>query len=74
MLIDDHILNLIKKYNHSAIPDNHYAISDLMRFTGRQFLFDNKQCILNVKPVMGIHNVQLYMFWVSEIEKESSQF
>jgi hypothetical protein len=59
-------LSLIRKYNHSAIPDNHFAISELMNNVEKPFMLENKKCILHVRPVLGIHNIQLYLFWFSE--------
>lgn len=64
--MDDRILKLIVKYNMSSIPDNHYAVSELMQYAGKSFEYENKTFVLKVIPISGVHNVQLYRFFMVE--------
>lgn len=64
--MDDRILKLIVKYNMSSIPDNHYAVFELMPHVGKSFEYDTKTFVLKVIPISGIHNVQLYRFFMVE--------
>lgn len=64
--MDNRTILLIQKYNNCAIPDNHYAVSELMCNVNQPFEVNNKRFILYVRPVSGIHNIQLYKFWISE--------
>lgn len=64
--MDEHILKLIVKYNMSSIPDNHNAVFQLMPYVGKSFEYDSKIFVLKVIPVSGIHNVQLYRFFMVE--------
>lgn len=62
-------IKLIKKYNNCSIPDNHFAVSDLMSSVDEPFIMDNNSYVLCVRPVQGVHNVQLYKFYLIEIAR-----
>ena len=64
--MDNSILKLIVKYNMSSIPDNHYAVFELMKYVGKSFEYNDKTFILKVMPVSGAHNIQLYRFFMVE--------
>jgi hypothetical protein len=63
--MDARILNLIIKYNNSCIPDNHGAISDLMSHVGEVFQYNDSPHTLKVIPITGVHNVQLFKFFIT---------
>lgn len=64
--MNEQTLLLIRKYNHCAIPDNHYAVSELMNNVNVPFIMDNRLVVLCVRTVCGIHNIQLFKFWVND--------
>lgn len=64
--MDDRVLKLIVKYNMSSIPDNHNAVFELMPHVGKSFEYNDKTFILKVIPITGIHNIQLYRFFMVE--------
>ena len=64
--MNDRTLKLILKYNNSAIPDNHNVVFELMSCVDKPFEYDGKMYKLNVIPMPGVHNVQLYKFFMIE--------
>lgn len=64
--MDDRIIKLIIKYNMSSIPDNHNTVFELMPFVGKSFEYNEKNFVLKVIPITGLHNIQLYRFFMVE--------